>query len=59
MDFYFTGLDYIRELNRAGHAFTEFYAATILAKMLTPFEPGFVDLRSPAGIGIIRPMHLD
>jgi uncharacterized protein len=29
-----------------------FYAATILAKMLTPFEPGFVDLRSPAGIGI-------
>ena len=39
-------------LNRSGYAFTEFYAATILAKMLTPFEPGFVDLRSPAGIGI-------
>jgi hypothetical protein len=27
-------------------------STTILAKMLTPFEPGFVDLRSPAGIGI-------
>ena len=49
LQFYFTGLDYILELNRAGYAFTEFFAATILAKMLTPFEPGFVDLRSPAG----------
>ncbi|MGD9897267.1 MAG: His-Xaa-Ser system radical SAM maturase HxsB [Candidatus Methylacidiphilaceae bacterium] len=50
--FYFAGLDYILELNRSAYDFTEFYAATILAKMLTPFEPGFVDLRSPAGIGI-------
>jgi uncharacterized protein len=52
LQFYFAGLDYILSLNRSGFAFTEFYAATILAKMLTPFEPGFVDLRSPAGIGI-------
>jgi His-Xaa-Ser system radical SAM maturase HxsB len=52
LEFYFAGLDYILELNRSGYDFTEFYAATILAKMLTPFEPGFVDLRSPAGIGI-------
>jgi uncharacterized protein len=52
LDFYFEGLDYILSLNRAGYAFTEFYAATILAKMLTPFEPGYVDLRSPAGIGM-------
>jgi uncharacterized protein len=52
LDFYFAGLDYILELNRSDYAFTEFYAATILAKMLTPFETGFVDLRSPAGIGI-------
>jgi His-Xaa-Ser system radical SAM maturase HxsB len=52
LDFYFAGLDYILALNRSGFAFTEFYAGTILAKMLTPFEPGFVDLRSPAGIGI-------
>jgi uncharacterized protein len=52
LEFYFAGLDYILEINRSGYAFTEFYAATILAKMLTPFEPGFVDLRSPSGIGI-------
>ena len=52
LEFYFEGLDYILSLNRSSFAFTEFYAATILAKMLTPFEPGFVDLRSPAGIGI-------
>lgn len=52
LKFYFDGLDYILELNRAGRPFIEYYAATILAKMLTPFEPGFVDLRSPAGIGI-------
>jgi uncharacterized protein len=52
LEFYFAGLNYILDLNRSGYAFTEFYAATILAKMLTPFEPGFVDLQSPAGIGI-------
>lgn len=52
IEFYHAGLDYILELNRSGYDFTEFYAATILAKMLTPFEPGYVDLRSPAGIGI-------
>jgi uncharacterized protein len=52
LKFYFAGLDYILTLNRSGYPFTEFYAATILAKMLTPFESGFVDLRSPAGIGI-------
>jgi uncharacterized protein len=40
LKFYFAGLDYILELNRSDYSFTEFYAATILAKMLTPFEPG-------------------
>ncbi|MER9740883.1 His-Xaa-Ser system radical SAM maturase HxsB [Mesorhizobium sp. M0187] len=52
LDFYFDGLNYILELNRKGIPFKEFYAATILTKMLTPFEPGYVDLMSPAGIGI-------
>lgn len=52
LEFYFDGLDHIIELNRAGRPFVEYYAATILTKMLTPFEPGFVDLRSPAGVGI-------
>jgi len=50
--FYFEGLDYIIELNRQGQPFTETYAATILTKMLTPFDTGYVDLTSPAGIGI-------
>lgn len=52
LQFYFDGLDYIIELNRRGIPFIEFYASTILTKMLTPFQPGYVDLMSPAGIGI-------
>ena len=52
LKFYFDGLDHILDMNRAGYFFTEHYASTILTKMLTPFESGFVDLRSPAGIGI-------
>jgi radical SAM protein with 4Fe4S-binding SPASM domain len=39
-------------MNRSGRRFVEHYAATVLAKMLTPFNPGYVDLMSPAGIGI-------
>jgi His-Xaa-Ser system radical SAM maturase HxsB len=50
--FYFDGLDYILDLNRQGLFFVEQYASLILTKMLTPFETGYVDLRSPAGIGI-------
>lgn len=52
LSFYLDGLDYIIELNKRGHFFIEQYAATILSKMLTPFDTGYVDLRSPAGIGI-------
>ncbi len=52
LDFYFDGLDYIIELNKAGVPFSEYYASVILTKMLTPFQPGYVDLSSPAGIGI-------
>jgi uncharacterized protein len=52
LDFYFEGLDYIIDLNRNGLFFSEFYASVILTKILTPFQTGYVDLRSPAGIGI-------
>jgi His-Xaa-Ser system radical SAM maturase HxsB len=52
LDFYFQGLDYIIELNKNGIVFTEFYASIILTKILTPFQTGYVDLRSPAGIGL-------
>jgi uncharacterized protein len=52
LEFYLEGLKYIIELNRSGVPFVESYAATILTKMLTPFDTGYVDLMSPAGIGI-------
>ncbi|QQS10740.1 MAG: His-Xaa-Ser system radical SAM maturase HxsB [Rhodospirillales bacterium] len=52
LDFYVRGLTHILELNRRGHRLVESYAAIVLSKMLTPFETGYVDLRSPAGIGI-------
>jgi uncharacterized protein len=52
LDFYRQGLEYIIALNKQGIAFTEFYASTILAKMFTSRDPGFVDLMSPSGIGI-------
>jgi uncharacterized protein len=52
LQFYDEGLDYIIELNRQGVEFREYYACTILAKMLTSRDPGYVDLMSPAGIGL-------
>lgn len=45
-------LDYIIELNIKGIFFTEILATILLTKILTPFSTGFVDLQSPAGIGI-------
>lgn len=50
--FYQEGLEYILELNAAGVPMVERFAAIILAKMLTNDDPGYVDLMSPAGIGI-------
>lgn len=52
LEFYKQGLQYILELNRRGIEFMEYYASTILKKMLTSEDPGYVDLTSPAGIGI-------
>jgi uncharacterized protein len=52
LKFYMDGLRYIIDLNRNGTPFVEAYAATILSKMLTPFETGYVDLMNPAGIGV-------
>jgi len=50
--FYEEGLDYIIELNSKGIFFVEQYAATLLTKVLTPFDTRFVDLMNPAGMGI-------
>jgi len=52
LDFYTRGLRYILAVNRAGRHFPEFYSALILRRMLTDRPIGYVDLRSPAGIGL-------
>ena len=52
LKFYRTALGYILELNRQGLSFREDFAALLLRRMLTPFATGYVDLQSPAGIGI-------
>jgi uncharacterized protein len=52
LEFYKEGLEYILHLNRLNIPFREFYASVILRKMLTSEPSGFVDLVSPAGIGI-------
>jgi len=52
LEFYKQGLEYIIDLNRRGIEFVEYHAATVLAKMLTNDDPGFVDLMSPAGMAI-------
>jgi His-Xaa-Ser system radical SAM maturase HxsB len=51
-DFYREGLDYIIELNKRGIFFAEHYTALVLRKMLTPYGTGYVNLQSPAGMGI-------
>ncbi|WP_165253220.1 His-Xaa-Ser system radical SAM maturase HxsB [Paludisphaera soli] len=52
LEFYRAALGYIIELNLAGTPFREEYSSLILRKMLTPFPTGYVDLQSPAGLGI-------
>lgn len=52
LDFYREGLAHIIDLNRQGVQITERFSAVVLTKMLTNADPGYVDLRSPAGIGI-------
>jgi His-Xaa-Ser system radical SAM maturase HxsB len=52
LEFYTAGLDRIIELNRVGVPMVEIYASIIARKMLTNADPGYIDLASPAGIGI-------
>jgi len=51
-EFYKEGLEYIIELNRQGVEFREFYTSMVLKKIFTFEDPGYVDLMSPAGIGL-------
>lgn len=52
IEFYKKGLDYILKINRSGYRLTEQYTSIVLRKMLTPQDPGYVDLQSPAGAGL-------
>jgi uncharacterized protein len=52
LEFYRRGLSHVIELNRQGIPITEVYAAIAARKMFTNDDPGYVDLTSPAGMGI-------
>jgi uncharacterized protein len=52
LDFYREGLAHIIALNHSGTVMREEYSALILRKILRPWATGYVDLQSPAGIGI-------
>jgi His-Xaa-Ser system radical SAM maturase HxsB len=49
---YKEALNYIVELNLQGIFIVEEFAELLLTRILTPFATGFVDLQSPAGVGI-------
>jgi len=52
LEFYREALGYIVELNLGGTPLREEYSSLVLRKMLTPYPTGYVDLQSPAGLGI-------
>jgi His-Xaa-Ser system radical SAM maturase HxsB len=52
LSFYEAGLDHIIDLNRRGVPIVEAYTAIVAKKMFTNDDPGYVDLTSPAGIGL-------
>jgi His-Xaa-Ser system radical SAM maturase HxsB len=52
IDFFKRGLQHIINLNRDGVIMREVYSQILLRRMLTNYPSGYVDLQSPAGIGI-------
>ncbi|HEV2806308.1 MAG TPA: His-Xaa-Ser system radical SAM maturase HxsB [Chthoniobacterales bacterium] len=52
IEFFKRGLAYIVSLNQRGIRFRETYSTLLLQRMLTSYATGYVDLQSPAGIGI-------
>ena len=52
LEFYERGLRHIIQINRNGRFFAEFYASLLLKRLFTDLPLGYVDLRSPAGIGL-------
>jgi uncharacterized protein len=52
IEFYQRGLRHVLELNRRGIALREELTALLLQKMFAPSGAAYVDLQSPAGVGI-------
>ncbi|TGD89963.1 His-Xaa-Ser system radical SAM maturase HxsB [Mycolicibacterium sp. CH28] len=52
LQFWKRGLRYILDVNKSGRRFPEFYSSLIVRRMLSDEPIGYVDLRSPAGIGL-------
>lgn len=52
LEFYNEGLDHIIDLNKRGVAIAEVYTSIVAKKIFTNDDPGYIDLTSPAGIGI-------
>ncbi len=52
LEFYEAGLDHVISLNKRGIPMVETYTALIAKKMFSNDDPGYVDLTSPAGIGL-------
>lgn len=50
--FWKRGLRYILEINKSGRRFSEFFSALLVRRLLSDEPVGYVDLRSPAGIGL-------
>jgi His-Xaa-Ser system radical SAM maturase HxsB len=48
---YIQAIEYLFQINRKIF-FPEYFATLLLSRILTPFATGFVDLQSPAGVGI-------
>lgn len=52
LEFWKRGLAYILQINKSGRHFPEFYSTLLVRRMLSDEPIGYVDLRSPAGIGL-------
>lgn len=55
--FYERGLRHILALNQGGVVIREELASIVLRKMTTPYPTSYVDLQSPAGIGIAAAVY--
>lgn len=52
VEFYQRGLRHILDINRRGYLLREEYTAILLQKIFSPEGSAYVDLQSPAGLGI-------